>query len=373
MKRKIIAIATAIMALTMAGDMVVHAQDEINVKIEGQPVVFAGQPPVVVDGRTFMPVRDVFEHLGFEVEWQGEVRIPTIRWGRRSTVDTQAITMIRGEDVVNLHIGVYESQVNDDWVSLVAPPQIIGGSTMMPIRHVLEHLGYHVGWDYATSTMHISAESLPATVVAQQLPIEGIWQGIWGSIWQGMGWITEGPVTYQFFADGTGYRGVFVGFWLTGDFSNLKWSVEGDVLSITTTIHPHEGELIVEYRIEFLEDNIMRLTLINETRILMGGELALSEPFELSQRTGRTIIVELQPKHVGRDVSDLPGTWQLASTNHASPFGDEFEFIRGYPSGITFVILDIFGEEMLGLLDEIDTTRGNPGFYKWNVYLYRKD
>jgi hypothetical protein len=40
--------------------------DEIRVTIDGREVNFEGQNPVIVDGRTLIPVRGVFEELGFE-------------------------------------------------------------------------------------------------------------------------------------------------------------------------------------------------------------------------------------------------------------------------------------------------------------------
>ncbi|MCL1883353.1 MAG: copper amine oxidase N-terminal domain-containing protein [Defluviitaleaceae bacterium] len=46
----------------------------ISVTIDGQRVIFDRQQPTIVDGRTLVPVRGVFEHLGFEVDWAGDTR-----------------------------------------------------------------------------------------------------------------------------------------------------------------------------------------------------------------------------------------------------------------------------------------------------------
>ena len=55
----------------------VYAADNIRVTINGQQVTFDGQSPVIVNGRTLVPVRGVFEQLGFVVGWDGEARQAT--------------------------------------------------------------------------------------------------------------------------------------------------------------------------------------------------------------------------------------------------------------------------------------------------------
>ena len=115
---------------------------EISVSIEGELVNFEGQGPVIVDGRTLVPVRGVFEALGFEVEWDEVERTVILhREGHlvAITVDSEAfITNARN-------------------YTLDVPAQIINDRTMLPIRLVLESVGYNVGWDESTRTVTISA------------------------------------------------------------------------------------------------------------------------------------------------------------------------------------------------------------------------
>ncbi|MDR2182676.1 MAG: copper amine oxidase N-terminal domain-containing protein, partial [Clostridiales bacterium] len=72
-------IATLILTVIFAfglGAAAVYANDgnTISVAIEGVAVDFDGQGPVIVDDRTLVPVRGVFEQLGFEVDWDGDAR-----------------------------------------------------------------------------------------------------------------------------------------------------------------------------------------------------------------------------------------------------------------------------------------------------------
>jgi len=113
----------------------------ISVTINGQQVTFAGQPPVIIDGRTLVPVRGVFEALGFNVEWEP---------------NEQRTTLSREGETVAITVGSATFTVNGEDHALDVPAQIIGGRTMLPFRVVVESVGYSVDWDVATQTVIIT-------------------------------------------------------------------------------------------------------------------------------------------------------------------------------------------------------------------------
>jgi hypothetical protein len=120
------------------------ATDETAVTVNGVPVPFTDQDPVIVDGRTLVPVRGVFEMLGFDVEWENETRTAVIS----NAVYEVRITIDRAEFTTN---GVSHT--------LDVPAQNIGGRTMVPIRLPLESLtsmNISVGWDNDTRTVVIT-------------------------------------------------------------------------------------------------------------------------------------------------------------------------------------------------------------------------
>jgi len=122
--------------------MTVYASDEIIVIIDGERVDFLdGQDPVIINNRTLVPVRGIFEQLGFDIEWNG---------------NTRQVKLKKGLNVVIVTIDSKTLITNGENHTLDVPAQLINGRTMLPIRAVLDKLGYEMEWDGATSSVHIS-------------------------------------------------------------------------------------------------------------------------------------------------------------------------------------------------------------------------
>jgi hypothetical protein len=117
------------------------ADSSISVTINGMRVNFADQQPTIIGERTLVPVRGVFEALGFAVGWDGEAR---------------QVTLTRASDAIIITINSATFTVNGRVHTLDVPAQIIGGSTMLPIRAPLEAAGYNVGWDGDSQTVIIT-------------------------------------------------------------------------------------------------------------------------------------------------------------------------------------------------------------------------
>lgn len=115
--------------------------DAIHVTIDNTPVVFDGQSPAIIDGRTLMPVRGVFEMLSFEVNWNN---------------DTQTVIITNELYEIAITVGSNVFTTNGVNHTLDVPAQIIGGRTMVPIRLPLESVGFNVNWDGAVNAVLIS-------------------------------------------------------------------------------------------------------------------------------------------------------------------------------------------------------------------------
>ena len=124
----------------------VHASEsnvevsDLHVTIHGEPVVFTDQGPIIINDQTFVPVREVFETLGFQVGWEDE---------------TKTVTLSGNGHVINIFIGETSFIVDQSTFVLTEPAQIINGRTMLPLRGILGRVGYHLNWNEATRTIEI--------------------------------------------------------------------------------------------------------------------------------------------------------------------------------------------------------------------------
>ncbi len=137
MKRSIAFLLAAVM---MVGN--VYAKD-ITVTLNDEEVNFDAQQPVIVEGRTLIPLRGVFEKLGYTVVWDG---------------NTKTATLSNKEKSIDVTANSSTMTVNKDTVSLDVPAQIINGSMMLPLRAVGEASGLDVEWNSDSKTVVLNAE-----------------------------------------------------------------------------------------------------------------------------------------------------------------------------------------------------------------------
>lgn len=97
-------------------------------------------PPLVVQGRTLLPLRTVFEALGAEVEWDAS---------------RQSIAASKGDISLLLYIGNTTALKNGENVILDVPPRIVNDRTLVPLRFVGEALGANVNWDDVARRVNI--------------------------------------------------------------------------------------------------------------------------------------------------------------------------------------------------------------------------
>ena len=118
----------------------------VSVIVDGSPVQYSDQTPVIVNERTYIPIRDVFEKLGFKVDWDGESKAVTI------SDDYYMIVLMTGTNGM-LTAG---ADLNFTCKTLENTVQIINGRTMLPLREILESVGYELGWDAETKSVTVN-------------------------------------------------------------------------------------------------------------------------------------------------------------------------------------------------------------------------
>ena len=149
-------LAIVVVMVFVLTPMTMSANDTITVTINGEVVEFEDQAPVIIGNRTLVPIRFVFQDLGFYVGWDR---------------NTQTATLSRDDYIVVIPIGSDTFTVNGVSRELDVPAQLIGGRTMIPLYAVLASIGYEVTWVRETRTVAIvtrtTDETLPPIYVSE--------------------------------------------------------------------------------------------------------------------------------------------------------------------------------------------------------------
>ena len=116
--------------------------DEIQILVDGERVE-ADVPPVIVDDRTLVPFRAIFEALGATVEWEAE---------------TRTAKGVRGDIAVAIQIDNPVMKLNDADLTLDVPAQIIDDRTMVPVRAISESFQAEVEWVPETRTVIVTTK-----------------------------------------------------------------------------------------------------------------------------------------------------------------------------------------------------------------------
>ncbi len=115
----------------------------IYVELDGLSVTF-DQMPIIKDDRVMVPLRKIFENLGYTVEWDG---------------NTQTATAKRGDDYIIVQIGnnniLYRLGTTTGTFTNDVSPFIIGSRTLVPVRAIAQCAGCDVKWDAETYTVYL--------------------------------------------------------------------------------------------------------------------------------------------------------------------------------------------------------------------------
>lgn len=132
---------TAITAAMMLTVPAIAAEgDSVTVYSNGNLVADKG---IIVEGRTLVPVRGVFEYMGYDVQWDNNTKTATLTNKKKETV----ITLTNGKETFT---------VNDTIITPEVPQQIIDGKFMLPLRAIGEAVNAKVDWNNDTKTATIN-------------------------------------------------------------------------------------------------------------------------------------------------------------------------------------------------------------------------
>lgn len=103
---------------------------EISVYVDGEPLSF-DVPPAMINDRTMVPMRRIFEALGASVTWDEE---------------TQTAVGVTADNEVRITVGESFLRKNGKKAALDTPATVISDRTLIPVRAVAESFDCSVEW-----------------------------------------------------------------------------------------------------------------------------------------------------------------------------------------------------------------------------------
>ena len=138
-----------VLVLTLLSANVYAETKEVTVKVN-DVLVNSPVSAQIVNDRTMLPMRSIFERIGAKVTWIESEKIIF------ATKNNLLITMQIDNTIMSVQ------QIENDEIAKIeldSPPFIVNGSTLVPVRAVAESLGCSVKWDPHTYTVDISTIS----------------------------------------------------------------------------------------------------------------------------------------------------------------------------------------------------------------------
>jgi len=117
---------------------------KLTVLVDGKPVEFKDAAPQVLMGRTMVPMRGIFEAIGAYVEYDDA----------NHTIKAQ-----KNNESVDLRLGSRIAKKNGAEILMEVKPQLLGGTTMVPLRFIAEALDAKVEFDKANNRINVTTSS----------------------------------------------------------------------------------------------------------------------------------------------------------------------------------------------------------------------
>ena len=117
----------------------VFAEDNIKVVFNDEEITF-DVSPIIINNRTMVPMRAIYEALGATVEWN---------------IVTNTASGTKNGIVVEFTIGEPKVYVNMNAKVIDAPAVIINDRTLVPVRALAEGFGIDVKWDSTKHTVFL--------------------------------------------------------------------------------------------------------------------------------------------------------------------------------------------------------------------------
>lgn len=145
MKKLICAALSAAMLLASAIIPANADSDDITVMVDNDEVVFEDQQPTIINNRTLVPIRAVFEKAGAEVSWDSTNLVASVDLGNYTIrISPNSEVMYKNGKAVQLDV----------------PSEIINNRILIPVRAIAEAMDFKVNWNGYLKTVLISTDGI---------------------------------------------------------------------------------------------------------------------------------------------------------------------------------------------------------------------
>ena len=157
-----------LISAALCAGVTVHAADEISVYVDGQKLGFEVQPQIIND-YTMVPMRTIFERLGYTVTWHQETQIIEavnyqINKGILLIVDVPQMIWYNCDELnAATDMNVF---ISNHTYNLDIAPTIVDDNTLVPLRAVSEASGAGVIWNGTDRAVYITMPEIEQTTPA---------------------------------------------------------------------------------------------------------------------------------------------------------------------------------------------------------------
>lgn len=151
--KKIISLLLVV-CLVLSVSVTTFASDTIYVILDGSYIEFDVSPQII-NGRTMVPIRAIFEKMGATVEWD---------------VNTSSAICTKGDTVVKMTINSMDMYINNQVTKMDISPVVINERTLAPARYVAEAFGADVQWSQKNNTVVICSKDVYAYADYPDIP-----------------------------------------------------------------------------------------------------------------------------------------------------------------------------------------------------------
>lgn len=109
-----------------------YAAKEVKIEIDGKAMVPKDMPAVIIDSRTMLPMRQIAQELGCEVNWNEAAK---------------QIYVMRGSDIIVFTVDSKTGYENGKEFTMDVPATIVNDRTMLPVRALADALHLNIKWD----------------------------------------------------------------------------------------------------------------------------------------------------------------------------------------------------------------------------------